>query len=361
MKLLVCASEYYPYGSGIANAVYTVVEPLRKIGVECTVCSPSGPDIKLRSLNGYGRLGLIHYWYKVSKYFKKRADDYDVAWLHYPLFLGKNPFKRCVITIHSTAYGIKYPSYLYFYKKISSKIEKYCLNKIDDEITFTAVSRQSCENLENIGIGNKKIIYIPNGVDINKFKPSKDKKQLRSKFKIPKNAMVLLSVGRLEYHKMPFRMIDIFDKVQKTSERYMLVIAGKGSLLESAKEYAIRKNVRNIKFLGFVPEEDLPDLYACSDYYWMTSKYEGQPLTVFEAMGSGLPCIVSDIPCLKIVEDAKCGVIVNFGDIEKAAEGIIEYLEIDNSEHSKNAREYAVNNLDWMIIAGMYLKEFERL
>jgi len=64
---------------------------------------------------------------------------------------------------------------------------------------------------------------------------------------------------------------------------------------------------------------------------------------------------------LRLVEDARCGIIVDFGDEEKAAKEIIEYLERDNSEHSKNAREYAVKNLDWKIIAGRYLEEFEKI
>ena len=38
----------------------------------------------------------------------------------------------------------------------------------------------------------------------------------------------------------------------------------------------------------------------------------------------------------------------------------IGYLEADNTGHSRNAREYAVNNLDWKIIAGRYLEEFKR-
>lgn len=37
MKLLICVSEYYPYGSGIANVAYNVVEQLKKRGVDCTV------------------------------------------------------------------------------------------------------------------------------------------------------------------------------------------------------------------------------------------------------------------------------------------------------------------------------------
>jgi glycosyltransferase involved in cell wall biosynthesis len=100
--------------------------------------------------------------------------------------------------------------------------------------------------------------------------------------------------------------------------------------------------------------------YACSDYYIMTSKYEGQPLTLLEAMSSGLLLSLSDIPNLEIVEDANCGIIVDFSNIKRAKEEIISYLEEDNSNHSKNVREYALKNLDGGIIAGRYLDEFEK-
>lgn len=364
MKILVCASEYYPYGSGIANVAYNVVEQLKNIGVDCTVCSPTGPDIKLKSVNGYGRLTLIHFWHKVSTYYKRSEIDYDVVWLHNPLFMGKNPFKKCLVTIHTTPYGqiVKrmYPWHIHIYKAIASKIDKYCLNKMCcDKIKFVAIDPQIIDELEVMNIKN--VALISNGVDIHRFKPSEDKKIIRSKFNIPNDAIVLLSVGRLTAMKMPFRMIEIFDEIQKTSERYMLFIAGKGELFESARKNAMNKNIRNINFLGFVPEADLVDLYACSDYYIIISKYEGQPLTLLEAMSSGLPCIVSDIPNLRIVEDANCGIIVDFNIVEKAAEEIIVYFKRDKTEHSKNAREHAMNNLDWKIIARKYLKEFERV
>ena len=89
MKLLVCTQEYPPrYSSGIGNVAYNVVEQLQKMGVHCTVCSPTGPSITLGScsmIQRYGILGLLYYWQQVAKYFKERTDDYDVAWLHNPL------------------------------------------------------------------------------------------------------------------------------------------------------------------------------------------------------------------------------------------------------------------------------------
>lgn len=369
MKLLICTSEYPPdYSAGIGNVAYNVVEQLKKERVDCTVCSPNG-DIKLGSskmIAKFGRFGLLYYWHQVSKYFKKRAENYDLVWLHNPLFIRNSPFKKSLITMHITAHGqiIRrlYSLHIHIYMKVSSLIERYCLSKINEKVRFTGVSQQVCKELEETGIDRQRITYIPNGVDTELFKPSDNKKASRKKFGIPEDDLIFLSLGRLTEAKQPQKSIEVFSEIEKEIKDVTLVIAGKGELLEKTKEFVRQKELKNVIFLGYVDhEKDVPDLFACSDYYIMTSKYEGQPLTLLEAMASGLPCIVSDIPNLRIVEDAKCGIIVGFYDEINAAQGIISYLEGDNSEDSKNAREYAVKNLDWKIIAGMYFEEFERL
>jgi glycosyltransferase involved in cell wall biosynthesis len=336
------------------------------MGVDCTVCSPTGPDIELGSskmIEKFGIGGLLYYWHKVNKYFKDKEDDFDVAWLHNPLFL-KNPFKNSLVTIHATYYGHgKMIQGLNprIYNKIASKIERYCLNKMN-KAQFTAVSRRDCDDIKEAGI-NCKITYIPNGVDNEQFKPSDTKKLLREKFELPENNLVILSVGRLVRHKQPQKLIEMFSVIEKKIKNITFVIAGKGDLFKPLKKYTMKKDIKNIKFLGFVPDNDLPDLYACSDYFIIASKYEGgEPvLTVAEAMASGLPCIVSNIPNLRFIKGAKSGIVVDFNNVEKAAEEIIKYLSKDNSDHLENVREYTVNNFDWKIIAGMYLEELERI
>jgi len=365
MKLLICASEYYPYGSGIANVAYNVVEQLKKMGVDCTVCSPTGPDIKLGSsklIEKSGILGLLYYWHQVSIYFKD--DEYDVVWFHNPFFIKNDPFKNELVTMNATTYGQVihkiYPLYLHIYKKISSKIERYCLNKMD-EAKFVGVGTNICEELEEIGIDRQRITYIPNGVNTERFKPTDNKEMLRKKFDIPEDNLIILNLGRLTEAKQPQKLIEVFSVIEKEMKDVTLVIAGKGELLNKTKELGRQKKLKNIMFLGHVNhKKDAPDLYACSDYFTISSKYEGgEPvLTVAEAMASGLPCIVSDIPNLRFIEGAKAGIVVNFTDAEKAAEDVTKYLQNDNSDHSKNAREYAVNNLDWETIAGRYLELF---
>ena len=365
MKLLVCATEYHPYGTGIANVVYNVVEHLKEQGVECTVCSPTGPDIKLGSLKlieKTGILGMLYYWYQVSQYLKR--NDYDALWLHNPFIIGGNEFKHCLVTMHSTYYGESFHQVgttplLRIYKRLVSSLERYCLVHMSENTRFTGVGKPVCEELEKIGIARDRLIYIPNGVDIRQFRPSPDKKLLRKKFGIPEDDIFLLSVGRLTHQKQPHTMIEVFSHLEKELGDVTLCIAGKGELLEETKDLAEKIGLRKVLFLGYVDDRDLSDLYACADYYIMTSKYEGgmPPLTLAEAMASGLPCIVSDIPNLRIVKNADCGIVVAFDDITQAGDEILEYLKKEHSNQARNAREYVVKHLDWASISkGYYIK-----
>jgi len=371
MNILICASEYYPYGSGIANVAYNVVEHLKKMGIECKVCSPNGPDITLGSfklIKKCGIIGLIYYWYQVSVFFKNHNSDFDVAWCHNPFFFKNNPFNRCLITMNSTYYGEAtegaYPLHLKIYKKIVSKLEKYSLNNLDSGVRFTGVGNNVCKELEKIGIQKERINYIQNGVCTEKFKPSCNKNDLRTKFGLPEDEVLILSIGRLSKIKQTLKLVEVFSLIEKLTTGINLIIAGNGELFDETKRFIERNKLKRVFLLGHVGHQrDAPDLYACSDYFIISSKYEGgePPLTLSEAMSSGLPCIVSDIPNFRIVENANCGIVVDFNNVELAAERIIGYIKRDNSQHSINARTYATKYLGWEKIAENYLKEFHKL
>lgn len=368
MKLLVCTTEYFPHGSGIANVVYNVVKQLKSMGVECTVCSPTGPDIILGDqtlIQKTGIGGLLYYWWQVSRYFKN--SDYDVVWLQNPFILTGNPFKRCLVTMHSTYYGLSTngvgtPPFR-LYNSLVAHIERYCLTRMPPNTLFTGVGQPVCEELKKIGIEGDRIIYIPNGVDTRLFRPSPDKRLLRKKFGIPEDDIVLLSVGRLTHQKRPYTLIEVFSYLERELGNVTLCVAGKGELLEGTKSLAEKMGLQKVLFLGYVDDQDLPNLYACADYYIMTSKYEGgmPPLTLAEAMASGLPCIVSDIPNLRIVNEANCGVTIDFGDVEAAVQNIVGYFNGRNENHAYRARKFAENVLDWEPIATKYLNEFAKM
>lgn len=370
MKLLVCTTEYFPHGAGIANVVYNVVEQLKEKGFGCTVCSPTGPDIKLGSwalIEKAGVIGLLNYWYQVSRRFADDG-DYDAVWLQNPFIVTENPFKRCLVTMHSTYYGSSAQGVgdlpIHLYESIVARIERSCLTRMPPTTQFTGVGQPVREELEKIGVAKDRITYIPNGVDTRHFHPSSDKEAIRKKFGIPADGVLLLSVGRLTPAKQPFTMLEVFSQIEKKRGDVTLCIAGGGELLEAAKNLAQKKGLRNVLFLGNVDHDrDLPDLYACADYYIMASKYEGgmPPLTLAEAMASGLPCIVSDIPNLAIVKEANCGRAIAFDDALTAGDEILRYLNEEHQNHALNARRYAEDTLNWDVLAARYVRILKHL
>lgn len=249
--------------------------------------------------------------------------------------------------------------FLRIYNKIISFFERYCLEKINKSTIFTGVGQSVCRELEKIGIDKTRITYIPNGVDVQHFHPLPDKKILRKKLEIPQSDIILLSVGRLTPAKQPQTLINVFSLLEKRMSNLTLCIAGSGKLLDSIKQMTLNAGLKKVIFLGQVDHNSgLPDLYAASDYFIMTSIYEGgmPPLTLSEAMASGLPCIVSDITSLECVKIAKCGIVINFKNIAEASDEILEYIKMDHSENILNARKYVEENLDWNSISEHYFE-----
>lgn len=134
--------------------------------------------------------------------------------------------------------------------------------------------------------------FIRNGVDLDKYTlPSEiEKGTIREDLKLPKNSCVFVYTGQIIERKNLGFLLETFSKHFKGADNYLLVLGG-GALLDGYKaEYG---NVANIDFRGSVNNVN-HYLKAC-DVYVSTSKSEGLPNGVLEAMATGLPVILSDI------------------------------------------------------------------
>lgn len=362
MNLLICASEYYPHGSGIANVAHHVVERLKRRGVSCTVCSPTGPEMYVGSgglIHKVAIGGLLDYWHGVSRL--KNARDFDVTWLHNPLFPGASPFPHAVATVHST-YLNKYrhgmsPA-LYF--RAAAWLERRSLRRLARHAQFTAVSETVGADLAEIGIDPSAIELIPNGVDTTIFAPAEDREILRREWEIPEERKVLLSLGRVSEAKQPIRLVEVFARVHEAVPEALLIIAGGGEQLERTR---VRVNALgladHVRFLGPVDYLRVPDLYRLADCYVMASRSEGSPLSLLEALSSGLSAVVSAIPPLRFVGDEGLGRVVEFAEPEQAATLIADYLGTDLVSAGERARRFAAEHHDWSVIADRYLALFE--
>jgi glycosyltransferase involved in cell wall biosynthesis len=309
----------------------------------------------------FGIGGLLQYWNEVGKKYSIDSSDFDIAWLHNPFFMRRNPFERSISTIHTTYRGsVENRIRPIAYKLVAKVIESYCYRRLPYDTRFITVSPSvSCE-LKGIGLCAAQVRYIQTGVDTQRFAPASDKASLRRRLGIQQEGTILLAVGRLTPSKQPLELIKAFSLVAKKNSDVTLVIVGRGELLERTRELAGRLCPGRALFMGYVDKNDLPDIYASADYYVMSSAYEGQPATLLEAMAAGLPCIVSNIPSLEIVHEAECGISVDFKDVQRAAKATGDYISVDNSKHARSARDYVIRNHTWRVVAEKYLDEFER-
>lgn len=373
MRILVCASEYPPNGSGIADVAYRMVKEFRKRGHQCLVCSPSGPEIRLGSrglIRRMGGLGLLHFWWRVKRHFASRTPDWDAVWLHWPLFLGRCPFPAAVITFHGTYRGFRsmardmrspWPVRLYY--ALMEMAEGRSLRNLGREgYVFSAVSPRSVAELSAQAGDPDRVTYVPVGVDTEQFQPACGAAGVRDGLSIPRDALVLLFVGRLTRPKNLFALVDAFAEVKTRISRAVLVIVGKGEQERALTEYVKKRRIPGVRFLGFIPNHELPSVYSCADFFIMSSTYEGQPVVLLEAMACGLPPILSDIPVMRdMVRESGLGLLVDFGDPRRAASCIEEYISSPKANRDRLAvREYVVKNLSSAACAEKYLELLEQ-
>lgn len=134
--------------------------------------------------------------------------------------------------------------------------------------------------------------FIRNGVDISEYiaPTASEKLAIRKELGLPENAFIFVYTGQMIERKNVGFLLDTFRKHFKSDDVVLLMLGG-GALLEGYQsEYGC---VSNIDFRGSVSNVN-HYLKAC-DAYVSTSKSEGLPNGVLEAMATGLPVVLSDI------------------------------------------------------------------
>ena len=367
MRILVCASEYPPRGSGIADVAWRMVREFEKRGHSCVVCSPSGPDVRLgshRLIRRLGGMGVLYFWWCVQRHFSLRKPEWDAVWLHWPMFLGQCPFPAALVTFHGTyqgfsnmAHEMRSPWHVRRYYAFMAMAEKrYLRSLVGGSRVFSAVSRRTVVELGSQGIAADRVTYVPVGVDTERFQATGKATEVRAELGIPREALVLLYVGRLSRPKNLFSLVDTFAALKNQWPSAVLVVVGKGELEGPLADYVRGRKIPDVRLLGFIPNEDLPRVYNCADFFIMSSTYEGQPVVLLEAMACGLPPILPDIPAMRdIVEESGLGQLVDFSDPYWAARQVEEYVSSSEAERDRLAvRDYVVSKMSSAVCAHRY-------
>ena len=202
--------------------------------------------------------------------------------------------------LQQLVYGIKDWYYTRFYYK-----------KLDIFAVLTE------EDKEYWGAGFKNLVCMPNSISYNGDKVS----TLENK--------IVISVGRLTYQKGYDRLVDVWRGVEQKNPEWQLQIYGSGEdkdmLLSKIEEYGLK----NVTILP--PTSDIEDKLVEASLYVMTSRFEGLPMVLLEAMAVGLPLVSFDCKCgpRDVIEDGKNGYLIPDGDLLLMEERINSLLNDD--------------------------------
>jgi glycosyltransferase involved in cell wall biosynthesis len=208
--------------------------------------------------------------------------------------------------------------------------EKKLMHRADALIAVSQYTKK--ELTEFYSISEERIHVIYNGVHVEKFKPSiRSKADLRRELGLATDRRIILFVGRLYSRKGLPTLLQAAQKVVKDSKNTQFVISGEGfkqneeKLRKLTRQYGIEDNV---SFIGYFPDEKLPNLYAAADIFVLPALYENFPFAILEAQSTGLPVVstrVGGIP--ELIIDNHTGLLVDPGDHEQLADAIMKLLQ----------------------------------
>jgi glycosyltransferase involved in cell wall biosynthesis len=229
-------------------------------------------------------------------------------------------------------------------------------------LTLSEFSRRDI--IETYAVEPERVIVTPAAAPTH-FKPIADKtelKKIRERYGIGAN--YLLSLGSIQPRKNLTRLIEAFLWLRTSrpaSRLPQLVIAGKRGWLDDEVFRAAQRDGPNesVKFIGYVPEEDLPALYSGAMCFVYPSYFEGFGLPVLEAMQCGAPVIAGNQTSLpEVAGDAA----LLFDPFDTKALGEAIARVIDHPDYRAELRARGLKRaaeFSWIATARLTLKAYE--
>lgn len=173
---------------------------------------------------------------------------------------------------------------------------------------------------------NDRMIWIPNGIDLEKFRYSIElRNQLRKELNLKEDTLVILTVSRLSVEKNIQFVLKIMEQVKLKQKNIHYVNIGTGELKDELKALTERMQLEDyVTFLG--PQRDIAKYYNIADCYLLPSLFEAFPVSAIEAQANGCPSILSDnISDEVILNDNVCKLGINDESISQWLDKIESY------------------------------------
>jgi glycosyltransferase involved in cell wall biosynthesis len=135
---------------------------------------------------------------------------------------------------------------------------------------------------------------IPNGIQVDHFRcSSKERALWRAAENYPEKDLLVVSVGRLDPQKNPLRLLDVFERAFPEPTTRLLLI-GEGGLRPEIEARIVERGLgERVRLFGM--REDVREILGAADLYLSVSDWEGNPLSIMEAMAAGLAVVATSV------------------------------------------------------------------
>lgn len=307
MKILLATDAYLPTINGVVTSTVSLKKSLQNLGHEVkvlTLAKESYIDLEkniyaVSSLN----FNMIYPGARLRLFKDRETLEAMVNWqpdlIHTQSEFSTFRMAKCIagyldIPIVHTYHTI-YEDYTHYFspnkrtgKKIVSVLTKKVLSETEEII---APTKKVYDMLDEYGV-EPRITTIPTGIQLSGYKQRYSKTErleLRLKYRIPADAFLLLSLGRLGKEKNIEETISYLPLID---ESIYFLIAGDGPNRENLQQLAENLGVsERVIFAGMVDPKNVPLFYQAADLFVSASTSETQGLTYIEALASGIPAL----------------------------------------------------------------------
>jgi len=299
-----------------------------------TVCSllPStvAPDPRIRRYDGTGsRLGALRVLRSAL-----RGGEYDVVHVHAPssaalllgaAALGRRRVDDVVFTLHNSWPNLRRRNRL---------LAALAMAVIPTTVACSSSAAASVPRWVR-RLARRPMQVVTNGVDVERVARAGEEHYLR-----PSNGAgrTVVSVGRMIPIKDQATLLTAFASASRPHDR--LVVLGDGPLRAELEQLAGRLGVADrVELPGLLPRDDVYRLLGRADAYVSTSRGEGLPLSVLEALAARLPAVLSDIPPHREVAAATAAArLVPVGDARAFADALSRLLALPSEQRAALGR-----------------------
>ncbi len=375
MKIALVSPYDYPYPGGVVKHIFYLDREFQRLGHDVRIIAACSDDVgdvpphvikvsgSIAHIPFAGSVGRITLSPRVYRRVKKilKQERFDVIHIHEPLTpaLPLSVLRHAPLSPQSVVVGTfhayresAHPGYEY----VKPIFEPF-FNRLDGRIAVSEVVR---ELLLSYFPDDYRI--IPNGIDLERFSDP----ALRPIERFDDGKLNVLFVGRLEKRKGFKYLLQAFAQVKKAVPQARLIVVG--AYDKEDKEpfvlYARQHRLRDVRFIGYVSEEDLPRYYrTCHVFCAPSTGFESFGIILLEAMAAGRPIVASNIDGYRgVLEDGREGLLIQPENEQLLANALIRLLK-DPALCERMGRQGQAKaaDYDWPKVAQQVLDYYREL